>query len=158
LKVEAWVDGGLILVGDLNEGIEEAYQQRRYVEAFTLLHGYIDFLMIDLYELHLALGGAASGDDLENAIDENPTWRTSVNRLRKLKIIDDVECGRLDGFNLLRNRIVHRLIIRSFQSSRKERITQAEADQGFLEGTELVRLLAKKTGKFVPTAWGKPPE
>ena len=40
MKVKEWVDGALVLEGDILDGAEEAFRDARYVEAFALLHAY----------------------------------------------------------------------------------------------------------------------
>jgi arginine decarboxylase-like protein len=51
MKVKEWVDGALVLEGDILDGAEEAFRDARYVEAFALLHAYIDWWMTDLIQL-----------------------------------------------------------------------------------------------------------
>lgn len=58
MKVKQWVDGNLILDGDLLQGAEEAFQESRYIEAFSILQASIDAFMIFIYQM---LEGRACG-------------------------------------------------------------------------------------------------
>ena len=44
-------DGTLCLDGEVLNGAREAFDKTRYVEAFALLHAYIDWWMTDLIQL-----------------------------------------------------------------------------------------------------------
>ena len=46
------IDGALVLDGDVLDGTEEAFNDSRYIEAFALLHAYIDWWMTDLVQLN----------------------------------------------------------------------------------------------------------
>lgn len=39
------MDGVLILKDDIMMGIDDAFNEKRYVESFVLLHGWLDLLM-----------------------------------------------------------------------------------------------------------------
>jgi len=146
MRVVKWKDEGLILEGDLALGIEEAFNERRYVEAFALLHGWLNWLMHFIFENYEVSKGGKGGADLRSLIDENPSWKTALDRLSKNRIISEKECQRLIAFNGLRNSVIHRLIVRSYQPSRPEKLAQAEVEEGFNEGKALVKLLKEKTG------------
>ncbi|MHB1830515.1 MAG: hypothetical protein ACYCO0_03930 [Candidatus Micrarchaeaceae archaeon] len=145
MRVTKWVDGGLILEGNIDAGIQEAFDEKRYVEAFALLHGRLDFLMHTIYQNYEVSKGRR-GTDLGALINENVSWKMSLARLSKNQIINEKERQRLINFNDLRNRIIHRLIVRSYQPSRPDKLTQIEVDTGFEEGKRLVKLLDEKTG------------
>ena len=50
MRVKENDDGTLVLDGKILEGAREAYQEDRIVEAFTLLHAFIEWEMLNLYE------------------------------------------------------------------------------------------------------------
>ncbi len=144
MRVVTWKDEGLILEGDLATGIEEAFNERRYVETFALLHGWLDLLMHIVFQNYQVSRGEG-GADLRELIDENPSWKRSLDRLSENEIISEEEQQRLIAFNRLRNSVIHRLIVRGYQPSRSEKLTQAEVEEGFNEGKALVQLLKEKT-------------
>ena len=144
MRVTTWVDGGLILEGDIDVGIQEAFDEKRYVETFALLHGRLDLLMHIIYQNYEVSKGMQE-IDLGSLINENISWKISLNRLSKNQIINEKERQRLLDFNNLRNRIIHRLIVRSYQPSRPDKLVQKEVEDGFEEGKRLVKLLNEKT-------------
>ena len=52
----------LILEGDPLESAEKAFDEKRYIEAFDLLQGFVDFHMINLYIQHKQSTGASPYD------------------------------------------------------------------------------------------------
>ena len=136
MQVVDWVDGGLILGGNIDKGIQDAFDEKRYVEAFALLHGRLDLLMHIIYQNYEVSKGR-KGLDLGTLINENPSWKISLNRLFKNQIINEEEKQRLIDFNNLRNRVIHRLIVRSYQPSRPDKLTKMEIELGFEEGENL---------------------
>ncbi len=148
MRVKEWADGGLILDGGLEEGVKEAYESGRLVEAFALLHGWIDWLMGAVYQLYIDRkeGGR---EDLGRLIEDNPSWRESLERLSSNNIMNTEELNRLKEFNNVRNRVIHRLVARGYQT-RREKITKEEAERGFNEGLRLVELLKAKTEEYAP--------
>lgn len=159
MRVKEWEDGALVLDGDLDAGIDEAFQSGRYVEAFALLHGLIDWLMASLYQLEIVFSGKATSQDAWRLIEgKQYGYLDSAKFLRESRILTDAEYDRLLKFNGIRNKIVHRLIRRHFQTRRepRTRITKKEADDGFEEGKELVALLRKKSEKYARIALGHP--
>ena len=143
MQVVDWVDGGLILGGNIDKGIQDAFDEKRYVEAFALLHGRLDLLMHIIYQNYEVSKGR-KGLDLGTLINENPSWKISLNRLFKNQIINEEEKQRLIDFNNLRNRVIHRLIVRSYQPSRPDKLTKMEIELGFEEGEKLAKLLDEK--------------
>ena len=141
MKVKVWVDGGLILDGDVLKGAEEASSESRYVEAFALLHALIDWWMIDLYQLHEMSRGK---DSQELHHEREYRFRTLLTDLRKMEVISDKERDKLDRFDALRNKIIHRLVMYGYQPYPRNRIMKSEVTQGFEEGKALAELLASK--------------
>jgi hypothetical protein len=144
LRVKQLIDGGLVLDGDLEEATEEAFIEGRFVEAFALLHSYIEWLMVDLYRLHQAIGLGENVHELEAPVNENPSWQDSLNRLFENDIITKEEYKRLRKFNELRNKIVRRLILPAYQM-RKEKVTRSEAFDIFMDAKELIFMLKARS-------------
>lgn len=134
---------GLILEGDIDKGIQDAFDEKRYVEAFALLHGRLDLPMHIVYQNYEVSKGR-KGLDLGTLINENPSWKISLNRLFKNQIINEEERQRLIDFNNLRNRVIHRLIVCSCQPSRPDKLTKMEIELGFEEGKKLAKFLDQK--------------
>lgn len=140
------MDGGLILEGDIDSGIQEAFDEKRYVEAFALLHRRLDLLSHIIYQ-NYEVSKRVQGVDLGGLINENISWKISLNRLSKNQIINEKERQRLPDFNNLRNRVIHRLIVRSYHPGQPDKLVQKEVEDGFEEGKRLVKLLNGKTAE-----------
>ena len=141
-------NGGLVLDGDLEEATEEAF-----VEAFALLHSYIEWLVVDLSRLHQAIGLGENVLELEFPVNENPSWQDSLNRLFENDVIKKEEYKRLRKFSELRNKIVRRLILPAYQV-RKEKVTRSEAFDVFLNAKELIFMLkARKSLTLRSQTW-----
>jgi hypothetical protein len=138
------VNGVLELEGDALEGAEEAFRNRRYVEAFALLHAYIDWWM-------------TANIQLRNNFEFKPRFMPSANYLRTHKIINDEQYERLRKFNELRDMIIHRIVRYSYQHmqitykiknkevTERSKVRIFEVDEGFKEGKDLAQLLKEKT-------------
>jgi hypothetical protein len=138
------VNGALELEGDALEGAEEAFKNKRYVEAFTLLHAYIDWWMMDNIQLR-------------NDFEFKLRFMSSANYLRTYKIINDGQYERLRKFNELRDMIIHRIVRYSYQHYQikykikdkeiieRSKVRISEVDEGFKEGKDLAQLLKGKT-------------
>jgi len=152
--VKKWEDGGLILDGNIDKGIDEAFNDGRYVEAFQLLHARIDLFMIHNYQNYRISKGTATPEEMQEMLDSHRySFVGSMNFLRDVGIITSEDLKRLNSFNSLRNKIVHRLIVHSYQPRPRNKVTEAEAKEGFKNGKELAALLRSKTG---PTLSGYP--
>jgi hypothetical protein len=151
MHVKQSTDGILSLEGDIEEATEEAFIEGRLVEAFALLHAYVDWLMAELYRLYRTIGLRENIRELESLRRENYllSWQDSLNRLLENKIITREEYNSLRRFNELRNKIIRSLILSSSSSSSacqeiavgRETITREEAFEGFLNAKEMVFLL-----------------
>lgn len=133
MRVTKWVDGRLGIEGNIDAGIQDAFDKKRYVEAFVHLHGWLDLLMQIVFQNYEVSKGRI-GRDLISLIDENPSWQISLDRLSDSKIISKEEKQRLIAFNRLRNRVIHRLIVRSYHPSRWDKLTPVEVETVFEEG------------------------
>ena len=149
MKVEEMVDGALTLKGDVLEGAEKAFKDTRYVEAFALLHAYIDWWMTDNIQLRTKL-----------PFNDKYRFMTSARRLRDSKVIDQNDFERLQKFNDLRDLIIHRLVRYNYQHHpisyckdkdktkviiEQGKVTKAEVNEGFKEGKALANMLRGKT-------------
>ncbi len=138
------VNGVLELESDALEGAEEAFRNKRYVEAFALLHAYIDWWM-------------TANIQLRNNFNFKPRFMQSANYLRNHKIINEEQYERLRKFNELRDMIIHRIVRYSYQHYQikykikdkevieRSEVRLSEVDKGFKEGKDLAQLLKEKT-------------
>jgi hypothetical protein len=163
MKVKEWVDRTLILDGDIDKGVEEAFNEDRYLEAFTLLQAQIDWWLASIHQMvALRTGMVSRTKELENwnlgeMISTYPfRFKDSAKFLRDNGVLTDSEYGVLFGFYNFRNRMIHRLIVRSYQpvsgadSANRNDITRAEAKEQFEKGRGLVKLLTRKTAENSP--------
>ncbi len=142
MKVKEWVDGYLVLDGDVVQGAEEAFNELRYVEAFSLLQAQIDALMIFIYQMH-AEKSVADTERLH--FDEKYTYPKLRDYINKNKILDSKQIGDLERFYQFRIRTVHLLIMYGYQPYKRYRISKREAIEVFDLGKEVVKLLDSKT-------------
>lgn len=146
-------DGALTLQGDVLVGAEEAFREMRYIEAFALLHAYIDWWMTDNIQLRV-----------KTPFNRKYRFMTSAKLLKnELKIINEDEYERLRSFDELRNIIIHRLVRYSYQHYpinyknknneviERSRITKPEVINAFEEGKKLANLLKGKTSSAFKT-------
>ncbi len=157
MKVKEWVDGTLILDGDIDQGVEEAFSEGRYIEAFTLLQAQIDWWMADLHQLSALKSGKVKDGNLGEMIANYPfRFNDSLSFLRNHGVLTDKECGELNQFYELRNRMIHRLIVRSYQpvteggAANRNDFTKTEAMKGFEKGRSLAKVLKEKTASYLP--------
>ena len=153
MKVKEWLNGALILDGDIDKGIDEAFVEERYVEAFALLHGQIDWLMTSLYQLQIVMREHSTSENAWDLIENKKySYIGTMSYLHNNGIINDDECHRLRDFNAVRNKIIHRLIRRSHQTRKDPRtkVTRQEAIDGFKEGKALASLLRQRSGMLNP--------
>ncbi|MDV3244198.1 MAG: DUF86 domain-containing protein [Nitrososphaerales archaeon] len=151
MRVKEWVDGSLILDGDISQGIEEAFKEGRYVEAFALLQAQIDWWMADLHQLCSLKSGKLRHWDLGEMIDSYPfRFNDSLKFLLGEGVLSKKECASLKEFYALRNKIVHRLIMRSYQPAKRNKLTRVEVMKGFEKGKVLAKLLGNKTASYLP--------
>jgi hypothetical protein len=146
MRVKEWVDGGLVLDGDIGKGIDEAFSDGRYVEAFALLHSEVDWLLANLHQQSSSVKSPRGILVLQNLIDEHKyRFMDTLELLLKSEVVSREEYRRLRDFNEIRNRIIHRMIVHGYQPRRRNRVTRAEAERGFQEGKSLFALLEGKT-------------
>ena len=69
----------------------------------------------------------------------------SAEFLRDVGLITQEELRRLEAFDKLRNKLVHRLVIHAYQPRTRNTVTQKEVDSGFIDGRKLNELLRAKT-------------
>jgi len=131
----------LVLDGDVLEGAEEAFQELRYVEAFSLLQASIDAFMTFVYEHR---EGTNRGEDKDSPPEKHNFW-TLRNYLHDNDLLSEKEDSKLTNFYELRNRMIHKLVMYAFQSYPRYSISKSEAIKGFERGKELYLMLDKKT-------------
>lgn len=147
MKAKESVDGALVLEGDIFDSAEEAFNHSRYVEAFALLHAYIDWWMTALIQLRE--GAKTSSKTYEHLFEREYRFKSSAKTLLKKAIIDEKQHGRLLQFNKLRDKIIHRLVMYSYQPHARNKVTRTEVNEGFEKGKALAHLLRGKTGSVV---------
>jgi hypothetical protein len=145
MKVKELEDKTLCLEGDILDGAKEAFNDSRYVEAFALLHAYIDWWMTDLIQLDKEIKTVRT-----EKLPHKYGFMDSLNCLKYKKIIDENEYERLRKFNGLRNLIIHRLVTRSYRNEPgTNRVTKTEVFEEFKEGEELAQIVRGKTGLVI---------
>jgi hypothetical protein len=147
MKFKEWVDGALVPEGDILDGAEEAFNNSRYVEAFALLHALIDWWMTDLIQLRDEV--KTSSKIYELHFKREYRFRSSANTLLEKGIIDKKQYGELLQFNKLRDKIIHRLVMYSYQPHARNKVTKDEVIEGFEKGKALAHLLRGKTSSVV---------
>jgi hypothetical protein len=147
MKFKEWVDGALVPEGDILDGAEEAFRDSRYVEAFALLHALIDWWMIALIQLRE--GAKTSSKTYDLHFKHEYRFKSSAKTLLEKGIIDEKQHGRLLQFNELRDKIIHRLVMYSYQPYARNKVTRNEVIEGFEKGKALAHLLRGKTGSVV---------
>jgi len=161
LRVEPDKYGSLVLIGNLDEGIEEAFKEKRYVEAFVLLHAQIDWWMESIYANYRRNNGLVSTRERMANVDYYPyRYMDSANFLKQKGIIDPRTHSRIANFNNLRDRLIHRLVYRGYQrrdlGKKANRITPSDVSKGFENGRKLVSLLLELNNRGI--AKGHHPE
>lgn len=146
-------DGALILDGDVLDGAEQAFKQTRYIEAFAILHADIDWHMIELIQWHDMPKVSTLEEEEKLFSDKEYRFKKSVRLLEEYEIIDEKQRGRLLAFNELRDRLIHRLVMRSYHygSNDENKITKSEVTGGFEEGIALEILLYNKARALFKT-------
>jgi hypothetical protein len=134
----------LLPEGDWMDGAEDAFKDSRYVEAFTLLHAYIDWWMTDLIQLRE--GAKTLSKAYWLLFERKYRFRSSAKILLNEAIIDHKQYERLLEFNELRDKIIHRLVMYSYQCHERNKVTITEVIEGFEKGKALAHLLREKTG------------
>ena len=142
MKVKKLAGGILVLEGNVLKGAEEAFQEGRYVEAFSLLQAVIDAFMIFVYQMR-------EGEDFRKTDEVHHKLKYRFKMLRDYMngsgLLSDEEMGKLDSFYDMRNRIVHGIVMYAYQSYERYRIRESEAIKGFDLGRELYKILDAKT-------------
>ena len=144
MKVKEYPDGTILVDGNVLEGANEAYQEGRIIEAFALLHAFIDWEMVNLYEQHhLRKGGTLI--ELKDNMLKKYRFGWLRSELLRNKLTDNKENQKLNKWYELRNRIIHRLVAYSYYNYPWNRVTKKEVEQGFYEGKEIAELLRVRT-------------
>ena len=143
MKVKDGANGELILDGKPLQGAEEAFREERVLEAFALISALIDWRMLNLYQMKEMGKGVPTPEIHHDNWEEVKTFRQLVSYLVQNKVISGKVPERFREFYVLRNKIVHRLIIYSYQPYAQNRVLREEAIRGFEEGKFLAELLRK---------------
>jgi hypothetical protein len=146
LKVKEYPDGTILMDGDVLEGANEAYQEGRIIEAFALLHAFIEWEMTNLYEQHhLSKGVILIKLKDKKIMQKKYRFPDLRSELRDNKLIDKKEDQRLGKWYDLRNRVIHRLVAYSYSNDSWNRVTRKEVEQEFQEGEKIAELLRVRT-------------
>lgn len=145
MRVKEWSDRSLILDlspnGDFEQIVRESFAGMRYVEAFALLHSWIDFLMWDM--------------ETDEPIKFKKkflriNFQDSLRKIRKRGLISQTEADQLTNFDDKRDIIVHRIAFNTFaridadESFPALKITKKVAERSFNNGLKLAKLLDAK--------------
>ncbi len=110
-------DGCLILDGRVLNGAQEAFKEKRYIEAYALLHAHIEFEMKLLcdekyYQMNRV---KASTSHIGKAIRDplGPIFHKKPKFLFCNDVIDSDIFSKLTEFNEARNKVIHRLVFRT---------------------------------------------
>jgi len=142
VKVKEWVDGKLILDGDLLKGAEEAFREGRYIEAFSILQASLDAFMTFIYQMS---EGRYMWQTHGIHHEKKYTFPILRDYMRDHGILIPKEVGELNKFYDMRNKIVHQLVMYAFQPYERYAVIPSEATEGFERGKELYQLLSSKT-------------
>jgi hypothetical protein len=147
MKVIEDKEGYLILSGELEDQAEAAFEDGRLVEAFALLHAGIDWWMTDLYQLYRIFAGTDKGQGwAEFADGRRVKFIANAEFLRDVGLISQDQFRSLDRFDKLRNKVVHRLVFRTYQARNNNRLRMSDVRTGFYDGIALINALRGKTG------------
>lgn len=152
MAIEEGEAGQLIFPKGMDEYLEYArklVEEKEYFGAFARIHALIEFWMQDLFEQDYQT--SHSDDELTKLVSESgpkAQYRFSrlVEALTKRDLLTPDEAKRLKDFNLLRDRILHRLVKYSFQTYPWHVVMRSEAEGEFEEGVKLAKLMEAKCG------------
>jgi hypothetical protein len=146
MSVKEWGSKGHLVLDlapsyDLDAIVRSSFQSLRYVEAFTLLHSWIDCMLWDL-----------EGDEPTKFKTQfgNIRFKRSLEHIQKAKIITKEEARELNHFNKRRDLIVHRLMFRTLADIDPEenfpelQITKKEAKKSLEDGLFLATMLKQR--------------
>lgn len=121
MKVKEWVDGGLVLDGNIREGAIEAFDDLRYVEALTLLESMIEFDILNLIRIKMSDKGEYFDADNKTYNKyftlRELDWRSILAKAVGIKVISEKERKQIADCHEVRNKILHRIIFRSYFGS-----------------------------------------
>jgi len=125
------------------EHAQKAYDNKNYVEALQVLHGWIEN---KLQEILILIGS------IDFNMDSSKTWDIAnqvnyINAARVLFILSqlsDSEYQKIIKFNSLRNQLIHKLFHEPYEKEYKG-ILKKEYDNVFNHGKQLAELLQRKT-------------
>ena len=123
------------------------FKKMEYFGAFTVLHALIEFWMQNLYELK-TFDKFGHWKTLrtyeEHMVKAQYRYRKLIHDLLSAKLINNGEAKRMEDFNLLRDRIIHRLVKYSYQNYIWDVVRKEEIVQGFEKGLALLNLLSAR--------------
>ncbi|MEE9284083.1 MAG: hypothetical protein V3U49_08440 [Nitrososphaerales archaeon] len=158
MKVKVSEDGSLHLdCSDVVESAQESFNELRYIEAFTVLHAWIDYLMysIRLIDKEIYIKLPKELGDFKGL----RFWKSS-RHLRDRKIPSEEEYSKIMNFDENRNIIVHRLVYNTYGEIRKNKkvpmikLSGEAAKLAFSEGLTICKMLNEKYyDLFQNNAW-----
>ncbi|MGD0477285.1 MAG: hypothetical protein ABSB29_03850 [Nitrososphaerales archaeon] len=144
MSVKAWTDGSIILdlrKGNIEQVIRKSFGEMRYVEAFALLHSWIDFLLWDIEpDEPLKFKTKFKGIRFKDSVDRNEE-RGSIS---------PTEADRLRNFDDKRNVIVHRIVFNTLAMITPDekfpalKITKRSIENSFDTTLRLAKILNAK--------------
>ena len=126
-----------------SEHAQEAYDNKNYIEAIQVLHGWIEN---KLQELIILTGS------IDFNMDSEKTWDIAnqislIDSARILYILSQItedEFQKIIKFNSIRNQIIHKIFHEPFEKEYNG-VPKTEYDKVFYDGVFLANLLQRKT-------------
>jgi len=133
IRIEGWV----------TEHAQMAYQNKFYIEALQVLHGWIEN---KLQELLILTGGIEFESNISKIWDvaNQINLVSSAHTLFILSQITESDYQKIIKFNGVRNHLIHKIYHDPYEK-RYEGIPKEQYDEAFKIGIELSDLLQKKT-------------
>jgi uncharacterized protein YutE (UPF0331/DUF86 family) len=126
-----------------SEHAQEAYDNKNYIEAMQVLHGWIEN---KLQELLILTGSIDFGTDSSKTWDiaNQVSYINTAKVLFILSQINENEYQKLTKFNSLRNQLIHKIFHEPYVKQYNG-IPKNEYDDVFKQGKALTELLQRKT-------------
>src|SRR5438445_6192641 len=93
---------------DFRKGAQEDFNEGRFIEAFSIVQAYIEFLMLNLWRIKQLEKKKLNPEEI---FDEFPYFQDLIKMMNKESLLSVTEIGRIKIFYHMRNRVVHRLLI-----------------------------------------------
>ncbi|MFT5250547.1 MAG: hypothetical protein ACJAUV_001021 [Flavobacteriales bacterium] len=137
IKIRTWV----------TEHAQSAYDNKYYIEAIQVLHGWIENKLQEI----LILTGS-----IDYSVDSGKTWgiANQINLIAAAKMLfiisklNEDEYQKLTKFNRLRNQVIHKIYHEPYENI-YEGVPKKQYDEVFNLGMNLAEQLQRKTEKMI---------